>query len=87
MARHSQPRQTGSSLWALDLQARNRAAQFIFHNMALLPGTPFHPQGEAGSGGSSGCSHPLVDWLDLGVSVTRLIYSPVSVSHGQGLGI
>lgn len=40
MARHSQPRQTGSSLWALDLQARNRAAQFIFHKMALLPGTP-----------------------------------------------
>lgn len=85
MARHSQPRQTGSSLWALDLQARNRAAQFIFHKMALLPATT--PQGEAGSGGSSGYSQLLVDWLDLGVSVTRLIYSPVSVSHGQGLGI
>lgn len=88
MARHQPaPADLGPPCGASDLRARHRAARFICHKVALPQAPPPPPQeGESGSQGSPGCSHPLFDWLGLGVSVTRADLQPVSVSRDQAWG-
>lgn len=82
------PGRPGSSLWGLRPAGQAQSCSLHLPQGGAPAGPPHPPpqEGESGSQGSPGCSHPLFDWLGLGVSVTRADLQPVSVSRDQAWG-